>query len=498
MKRIYRLIAFSLAMLLLLAPLSACGARRRPLNYLKSAVTRTLSRSGVGEILALITAAVSDGSLSVGFQGSADAPVSAGSAEIYFDENDGRLMADATLTAAGEAYDVKFWLSDSELAMSSTAFLGSTTLGIDLNTLEQDLKNSIFRSNSGTAFANPKVNDRTDDAVKALVEGVLTLYRSGENTKKLLDKRLEGFLKDLTAHANYTRYTENGKVYIYLKVDNSMLSRALRDAWGDAVRDKAFVARLRELAKTRDAMSSALEGVTVDAASAKVEQWLASDAEIEALCARIDNATPFTVELNAAVRRLTADVTSFDVTYQTGDDVRGFSVDLTDKDAAVLTLTLDGTAHKLVYRTEKDGARSYRATFAYDCTGDAVRHVDGTFEVDRRQGAYTLTLAGAATRTVTGKIALEKKAFSVSVERMTVGERALDFACTVGIRAKATMPTMPPYVSLATVTELRFTPVYNRASEAYARLDAALDTSGIELDAEGIVAYLLSLAEINV
>lgn len=498
MKRIYRLLALSLAMLLLLAPLSACGAGRRPLNYLKSAVTRTVSRSGVGEILSLLAAALSDGSVAVRFEGSADAPVSAGSAQIYFDEADSRLMADAALTVTGEQYDAKLWLEKNAVAMSSTALFGSTTLGLNLGTLEQDLKNSIFRSNSGTAFASPKVNDRTDDAVRALVDGFFTLYRASDDSKKLLDKRLDGFLKNLTAHASYTRYTENGQVHIYLSVDNSMLSRALRDAWGDAVKDKAFVARLRELAATRDAMSSALAGVTVDDLSAKVEHWLSGDAEIEALCAKIDNATPFTLELSCAVRRLTAGVTSLAVTYTAGDVLRGFSVDFSEKDAATLTLTADGVAHKLVYKTEKDGLRTYRAAFTYDRTGEDATALTGVLAVDCRKNVYTMSLTGGVTRTVTGKILLNRREFSFSVDGMTEGERKIDFTCALTVTKKADLPTMPPYVSLATVSEPRFTPVYNRAGEAYARLGEAIAESGIPLNATGIFGYLLSLAEIDV
>lgn len=495
MKNIYRILAFSLAVLLLMMPLSACGVRRRPLHYLKSAITRTLSRSSAGEILSLFEDALAKGSLSFSFEGGDDASIGAGSAALYFNKEDGRLMADTALTLRGERYDVGAWLSEGELALTSTAFLGSTTLGVNLATLEQDLKNSIFRSNSGTTFANPRVDDRTDDAVMALVNGFFTLYRSTEALKPLLDERIDGFLKSLTEHAEYSRYTENGQVYIYLEVDNSMLSRALRDAWGEAVQDKAFVAKLRELAATRDAMSSALSGVTVDDYAARVERWIVSDAEIEALCAEIDNATPFTLTLSAAVRRLTARVTVFDLTYTAGDISRGFLIDLSEKDGATLTLTRDGAADKLVWKTEKEGPRIYRATFAYSRTDGLQR--DGSFEVNRRKNEYTLSLTGEKARTVKGNISLDRKGFSLSVDSMALGEERIDFTCALAVRPKADPPDMPSYVSLPTITEPRFTPVYNRASEARTRFAAALAESGVTPDARGILAYLLSLAQID-
>lgn len=497
MKKIYRPLALFLALVLLLTTMLGCGGRRRPLNYLKSSVMRTLARSGVGDILSLLSAALTDGAVSLSFTGGADAPISAGSAQLYFDREDGHVMADTALTMAGESYDARLWLGEDELALSSTAFLGSTTLGVDLTTLEQDLINSIFRSNSGTAFADPRVNDHSDEAVLALVQGFFSLYRAGGEVRSLLDKRLDSFLKCLTDYASYSRYTERGRLYIHVKLDNSMLSRALRAAWGEAVQDKSFVARLRALAKTRDAMSSARAGVTVDGVTARVESWLASDAEIEALCARIDNEQPFAVELSATVRRLTARVSALAFTYTAGDTVRGASLDFEKKDEATLALTVDDTTHQLVFRTEKEGLRRYRAAFAYTRTGEAPQAVDGTLEVNRRQGTYTLLLAGTQTRTVTGKISLDRRGFSCCVEQMTVDDRPISFTLSLAVQPRKELPDMPLYVSLATVTEPRFTPVYHRAVEARTRFDEALDASGVKPDAKGLASYLLGLAEIE-
>ncbi len=497
MKKIYRLLALCLALVLLLTAMTACGGRRRPLNYLKSSVMRTLARSGVGDILSLLSAALTDGAVSLSFTGGADAPISAGSAQLYFDREGGLAMTDTALTVDGECYDARLWLGEDELALSSTAFLGSTTLGVDLTTLEQDLINSIFRSNSGTAFSDPRVNDHTDDAVQALVQGFFTFYRAGEDVRVLLDKRLDGFLKCLTDYASYSRYVEDGRLHISVKVDNSMLSRALRDAWGTAIKDKAFVARLRALAQTRDAMASARAGVTVDEASAKVESWLASDAEIEALCARIDNDTPFAVELSATVRRLTARVSALAFTYTAGDTVRGASLDFEKKDEATLALTVDDTTHQLVFRTEKEGLRRYRAAFAYTRTGEAPQSVNGSFEVNRRKGTYSLLLEGARTRAMTGEISLDSRGLAFSVCSMTVDDRQIPFTLSLAVRTEADMPDMPPYVSLATVSEPRFTPVYHRADEAHTRFDEALAASGVRLSAKGLATYLLGLAEIE-
>ena len=497
MKFIYRILAFSLALLLLAASLVGCAGRKRPLNYLKSSLTRTLEKSDVGEILALLVDAFEKGSVGLSFGGGAEAPISAGSVQLYFDERDGRVMADTALTMAGKNYDAKIWLTEHELIASSTAFLGSTTLGVDLTTLEADLKNSIFRSNSGTVFATPTVGDHTDDAVLALVEGFFSIYRSNGEIAELLDKRVEAFLKDLTDYASISRYVKKGTVYIRLQVDNSMFSRALRDAWADAVKDKAFCARLRELAKTRDAMSSALGGVQVDTLAARVENWIVNDAEIEALCAKIDNATPFQFTLSAAVRRLTAGLLSLDVNYTAGDFVRGASIDLTEKDEAILTLTKNEVTHKLCWETEKDGWRTYKAAFTYQ-KNDSEAVTSGTLEVNRRKEDFTLTLAGDTARVMRGKIALKRKSFSLAVDSVTVGESKLDFKLSLDIRAKDEQPALPDYVSLATITEPRFTPVYNRAREAYDDFLTAWEASGVTPDARGITAYILSLADINI
>lgn len=494
MKTRLRILALLLTVPILIATLSACGARRRPLNYLKSSLERTVDRSTGGELLSLLWEAVQEGSLSLAFTGDTAAPVSAGSATLYFDVDKGALMADTALTLDGKKYDAGLWLSHNTAALSSTAFLGSTTVGANLATLEQDLKNSIFRSNSGTVFARPEVDDRTDDRINTLVGGLFSLYQSSEDMADLLDERIERFLIALTEHANHSRYTEKGQVNIYLKIDNSMLSRALRDAWGEAVKDKAFCAHLREVAKTRDAMYSAIAGVEIGDTAALVENWLVNDAEIEALCVEIDNSTPFTLELSATVRKLTAKVTTLSVKFECADTVRAATVDLSARDEAVLSLTVDGVTHKLAFETEKETLRTYRAIFTYQLQSVAgTKETRGTLDVNRREERYTLTLTGDTVRTLTGKLSLGKDAFAFSIDSLTAGEEQIPFTFSLAIRSEADMPAVPAYVNLPTVSESRFLPVAARATATMAQFTEALGSSGILLTPEGIADYFYTL-----
>ena len=494
MKYTVRILSLLLALCLLVMPLVGCAYHTRPLNYLKSAITRTFGRSTAGEMLSALLGALEEGQIDLSVKGAHTlGGVSALDLALYFDAQSHKTMADATLVLGGKNYDAKLWLAGKDVALTSTAFLGSTTLGLDLSTLQSDMAHSIFKNNSGTVYAVPEINDGTASAIITLVEGFYTLFGALEDTPELLDKYVDVFLKSLTEYANITKYKEGGQVKFYLSLDNSMLSRALRDTWERAAKDKTLSARVKEVAKTRDAMQSALDGVVSTAWTNKVQAWLQNDAEIEALCAKIDAAEPFSLLLNATVKRLTGKILYLDLTYTEGEDVTAFSLNLQTKDHAELALSVGGVKRLLSVTTAENGWRTFAAHYAYHVVRgeEAPESISGTLTLDKKRDAYTLTLGkGDVIKTVSGRFWCKSDEFLLSVDEIKAGDAVTNFTFSIGVKEEGKMPDLPQYLSLPKVTEPRIEPVLTRARETRDAFLADLDRTAFTVD--GVTAYLLT------
>ena len=495
MKYIVRISALFLALCLLVVPLAGCASHKRPLSYLKSSLERTLKSSVLGEVLDVVLSSLDEGALDLSVSGShALGGATAFDLALVFDTDKQQIVANSALTAGGKDFDAKVWLSDENAVLVSDAFLGSTTLGVDFTTLKNDILHSIFINGSGTAYADERVNESTAAAVLTWVEGFYTLFGALESSPELLDKYVDIFLKNLTEYADFTRYSEKGMVKIHLRVDNTMLSRALRDTWVKAAKDKTLARRAREVAKTHDAMQSALDGVVTTEWTNKVEAWLVNNAEIEALCAKIDAADPFTLELNATVKKLTGKLLYLDVTHRSGDDQTAFSLDISEKDTLEVSLLLDGVKRSLSVNTEKNVWRALVADYTYHkAVGDGEPEVmiDGSFELDKKKDSFVLTLGkNGVIKTVNGSFYCKNDAFSFSIDSIKTGETSTDFKFSFSMKEEADMPTAPHYVNLVTVTEPRIAPVATRAKEAKESFLAAFDRGA--LTREGVIAYLFA------
>lgn len=494
MKHTVRILSLLLALCLLVVPLGGCTYKKRPLAYLKSSVERTLGQSLLGEMTALLFDAFREGSIDLSLSSDKELGGASGlDLALYFDADKEQIMADTALLVGEKSYDAKLWFSSRQAVLTSTAFLGSTTLGASFETLKQDIAHSIFRNNSGTTYAVPEINESSATAVLTWVEGFYALFGALEDTPDLLDKYIDVFLKYLTEYANYTRYTENGRVKIYLLVDNSMLSRALRDTWAKAVKDKTLSRRVREVAKTRDAMLSAIEGVVTTEWTNKVEAWLLNNAEIEALCARIDAAEPFTFQMNATVKRLTGKLLYFDFTHTAGDDVTAFSLDLSAKKTFEASLLLEGVKRSLTVHTAESDWRTVAADYTYKVAqGESSPHIwQGEFRLDEKKDTFHLTIGkNGIVKTVSGTFFSENDACSLCIDQVKTGDAEVDFKLSLTVKAKATVPEAPQYVNLPTVTEQRIDPVAKRAREAYAAFLEEFDRSAVTREA--VIAYLLA------
>lgn len=499
MKKTKRIVCLLLMVAILLPVLAGCACAKRPLEYFKNAMERTLRDSVIGEAVALFGEVMEEGALKLSFGGTdlISTTLSKADVTLYLSGDDDAVMADALLRFGDTKYDAKLWLSEEELVLASDAFLGSTTLGVEIGTLERDLQNSIFRNNSGTVYAVPSIDGDTANDIRTWVGGAFSRYASLSDRFEELDELADEFLKALTAHARYVNYSDNGKLFLDLTVDNSMLSRALRETWEWAVSDRSFCSELREYAAVLDAMQTVRDGAVSSEYTHKVDAWLLDDAEIEALCTKIDNLPAFTFSLSTSIRKLTRKVLRLDASFDTQGGRFAFGFDLTEEDAATLHLTRGGVTHRLALSDIDDGFSSYSAKLSYQrAAGEAVLlSVNGDFTLDGGEERYTLSLDdGVNRRTVSGVFLLESDTLTLSIDGVTVNGEDRRLALSFTATTDADIPAAPAYLNFATITEQRYAPLAERAEVTKAQLLTSMLTSGItENTPRELIAALLGV-----
>ena len=501
MKIVARVLCLLLACVIFIGSFAGCAAVHRPLSYLKDATLKTVNASVGGEFLSLLKSALESGSISLSYTAGLEAKTDlrAGNGTFYFDREGERFSAVGALTFGDRTFDGNFYLSRNEAVLSSDSLFGSNDFGISFGTLESDLKNSIFRNNSGTAYARPEIGENTAATANHFVKDVFTLFTGLEKDLSLLDKESGRFLDILSQHARCDSYRENGRLYYTVYVDNNSLSRALRDTYTKLRKDKKFCNQLTEIAAARDRLVTAGTGVKVKDWSDRLDYWLMSEAEIDALCAKVDAATPFLFRLNATVRRLTghAESLSFSFSEQEKEKLSA-SVSL-DKDGnAVLSLRLGNVTRQLSFTVTKDKRRSFEATLLYtrQPDGEEAAIYRGALLLNRKDGAFTLSLSKEnETRVFAGTFEKNSHKLALDINQIKLNdeERAGRFSLTIS--DKADFPAAPEYTNLATVSESRFAAVEPRIKEAHSALRACIEEADFSF--VGVCNYFLSVLGVD-
>lgn len=469
MKIRLKITSFVLAMLLLLSAFVGCTGYVDPLGYLKDAAVKTLKSSFLGEVLALLFDVSNKGTIAVDFGGTdlvQNLP-EALKLQLWVDAEDRKVAADGAVTLQGREYDVAAYLNENEMAVVSSAFLGSTTLGVDFLTLKKDLQTSIFSNNSGTVFSNPTISAASADRVEELKQGFFKLLASGEKSLDFVDEVLEVFLDELTSYAENSRYKEDGYTHITLSINNDSLARTLRATRAALVKDRSFCNYLNDLAATLDSMTSATTGVTSTEYTTKVKYFLSNEADINALCQRIDDADPFTLKLGAAVKSFGMSLEDVSVSFAQNDVMRLAAVLHLEENALSLDVTWDGIARKLTYAVVENGFRTYRAAITYQLSGAATTELKGELLANKRDGSYTLTLEkGAEKRTLGGKYDFDSDKMMLSVERASIHGEEKKISLKISAVAGEGVPMTPEYVNLVKMDVTRYTPIFERSMKA--------------------------------
>ncbi len=485
MKRYIRLVALLLATVLCLTALVGCSAANKPLKYLKTSLEKTIDRRFGGKLLESIGAALSDGSIALSFGGTDlfDTVVDSAEVTAYFDADDKKMNLFASLSANGETFDGKLYLTDEQMVLSSSAFLGSNTVGFDFEALSADIRNSIFRNDSGTVYAQDDIGTGTADALRDQKDGFFLLLDALGDIYDLGDEIFEIFLVKLAEHAPHSVYKKDGRNIISLEVSNNTLSRALRDTRAAIVDDRGICRDLRRYATTLDEIESAKSGVTTTHRKDELETFLTSDTGVEAACAFIDDAEPFLFKIDASVKRTSRVIETLSVSLSRSDvEVFAFSADLTDDDINHLVLTVGDVRRELTYRVLKDGLFSYEAEMTYRkalTTGEEIFERNATLSSNSRKDSFTFSLDTADGRRVfSGSFDKGFDHYTLSIDAVTVDGVAhkFSFSATVSENDKVEKP--PEYVNIFTISEERYATISPRLNEKREAFESWREESG--------------------
>ena len=395
MKIKFRVGALLLALVLLLSVLSGCAGRNNSLGYFKDSAEKTLKNALLGEVLSLLLDTADNGKFTVEFGGTdlVSYLPDAANLALWINAQDRKLVADGAIVLAGERYDLAAYINESEMAVVSSAFFGSNTLGVDFYTLKDDLKTSIFSNSSGTLFSNPEVSSASAERVQQIKKSFFKLLAYNEKTIDFVDEVLDVFLEELTAYAENSRYRNEGYTHITLRVNNDSLARALRSTHAILIKDRSFCKYLNDLSATLDAMISAATGITSTEYTARVKYFLSSQADIDDLCQRIDSAESFSLQLQAKVKTFGMTLEDVAVSFaQSGVTRFEGALHLDETEASTLAVTVDGVSRVFSYQVTEDAFRSYRAALTYEkrVADIAVLELKGELAINKRDKTYTL------------------------------------------------------------------------------------------------------------
>ncbi len=502
MKAILRIISATLAVVLLLGTLVGCASVYKPLTYLKKTLEKSFEESTGGKLFSFLLSALDGGSVALDFGGTdlVDTALDEGEVKVWFDAEDHNIVAEGDIVLAGEHYTGAVFVNDERMVLKSPTFFGSTTLGVDFVTLEQDLKNSIFSNNSGTAYAKSEVSESTAKSVEEVKSGLFSLLASTDDWLDLSDEVLETFLAALAEQAYNNRYREGGRTYVSLSVDNDALSRAVRETRNELVGDRSFCREMRKLAATKDALESARTGVVTSEHSTELEYFLTSSSDIDALCLKIDNADPFVFELDVKIKSAGDVLEWARATYtENGEERLNAELLLAPQgEESSLAICWDGVARTFTYCVTKDSYRAFAADFSYEkCEGDErVFSAEGTLSADRREDCFLLSYtADGVAREFEGTYHLSAAEFSFSVDEAELDgeERTLELSLIAKRSDKA--PKAPEYTNVITINTTRYAPIHERASAA---AESFLDAwEEIDLTPHAVLSEVLSVLGIE-
>lgn len=450
----------------------------KPTNALGAAAVRTLNdlkKTGIGEF-AIQTA--EEGSLNV------NADLSKLSRDIPFlqELSDMGVTADITLyrssggfaisSAAAihekELLDGRLIFSKNALSLSSTAFLGKTSYGLNLKNLAKNLKGSPFDPDENTRYALPQ----------SLYDYLISLDadewgKLGDDFKKVRQSLLPVISKSLAKYAEASRESERIEIgsdslstqRIDVNLDGEAMTNILMDIMRWAKSSKELKSLIKALSSAAEQYSSVTSNRPMDAEDIQEQFYDAIDNVLDNKDEVEDMLKYYRLNMTGNIRRLSGELVQFSATLKerrNGETATigslAFSIGPKPSKPEIITLDLRTEDGRLTlnYTVEKNDGSLYDASLKVKADSETV--LTGRLNWDKKEDDLTVKLTFDSDSVFTLKAELKKDGDTVIFrpDKLTgkmYGEEEtvrLD-GLTVTIDKSAKFPSHPTYTDLLTL-----------------------------------------------
>ncbi len=480
-RRILTVVAFIMSAVMLVLAFSSCRKKElTPSEKIENALQNTFENTLDGDLAKLLLSSSENGSVTVDFKfpDELGAPFDSYSVKTYM----GKKHAVSTLSfvMGGETLDATLYAKENNIALSSSAILGESVYGLDLENAKANYLKSIFVDpespyNLISLLGENGETFDTIDKLSAVFEDVVKIIDSyTELASDLLDK-----------YSVCTENTADGITTITMELNNEGVKNIIRELFNKAKADK----ELRSTASTVVDLVEELEGMFggavlpdtdfgVSGLSAEAEEnvlmkeydeFFKDETALNELFEELDEIT-FSVKTQTAIKdkKVSSIAISLDATHKELQETVTASVtlDLSSENKAVLTLKIAGPNEeeqeiKVIFETTEDTDSSYKGSVSVAYGAATIRVLDvvvdkanGTFELSSEVLASTVNTMGNSKFAVKGTYKLNSSEFSASITEIAVGEESVKFEFKYTVLANDKAPEYPSDVKdLFSLTE---------------------------------------------
>ncbi len=363
------------------------------------------------------------------------------SGKVYFSK-DALMFEDLKMQYGNFKIDADLYLSQDTVYISEEEILDGA-YGIKMDTLAEDLEDSIFAYGSGSKYSIPD-KELYETLVEGL-EGATNSKKATKDAKKILKKYLKKAVKIINKNVEYSSEGEKESLngdkknvrVITVTMDEEALSDIIYEFYEFLVEDEALI---NHFEKYEDQYSAFVTGMTGEYDS--MAEWyedILDEAEdtIEDLCDEIADArnfpkvelTLYTPKAQAKVLKMELDVGKKNV----------FTLDFGTKGVKKTDMvTLEVYGEEITYEIKKNDSKSYKASLEYE--GEEIMGIS----VNRSKGTFNFE---AGEYQVKGRLENRSKQIYIAIEEIveSYGQREYTYTTDLEIliTEKDKMPSIP-------------------------------------------------------
>jgi hypothetical protein len=248
MKKPIRIILVSLLAVLMAAfvlSCASCTAVESPKTLFEKAIPRTSAKMQKLEFVGTAEKAASGGSVEIRCEDLDLGGEDKGSASVVFYANADAKTAAAILSAklGDKKYEGAAYLSPKSAVVQFEQLLGKDAYGINLAKAKENLKKSVFDTDSDTDYA---LSERMTEQVNNAIDKINNLSKLEKDGNKLYEKYAKKLYKTIADNAEYEKENTEVKIFdesdvpctaVTVKLDSKAISKAVQSFWKDAKSD---------------------------------------------------------------------------------------------------------------------------------------------------------------------------------------------------------------------------------------------------------------------